>query len=817
MATATAAEGTALDRIAKWVEADPILAAMRRRSFKLGLASIEPSGVDLIAAAIARRVCVDGRPEAIALAVPRGRTRLPLFLAAYFGIGRVIGLLPLHGSVALSTRDQELRTILDNIRVAGSDGQRLDCGRLVTGRPDPTGRASAKLGELLGSARIRGLSQDDKFILLQAPNYRPELALNVIGLSVVDATSMSDAGWPLTFEWNRAAQRSQVWVGELGDRRFDEFCTTCGIPLWRFNWPTIEEATKRYSVGQTRLATRELCDRALAPAPIQARPCPDDVVDEELAKLDEAFAAVYRCTKGEDVPSIVARASRLRYLLGRLAAPLVVYEPIAAGTRALQPNVVLRQVREAPPVFFQGAKWKGVLESEWPAIRAGLSALYEHIHAEYPKYWDVLMRIERARADGEQLVFRCATRTEAHALAAALVAEGFVAADEYGDDRLIDVRWYGTSSPALQCGGANKRLTTVIFEPPPPYAAAQYLSAETGRTEALLYPTQLPRFERLARATWTACSNGANADMVEMIAGVHVEHDESVAPPAAAQLEPFTLSGRGTVKKRTETREIISMDGFFARLAALDDEDVPTWGGGPRETGPTLLPRPARLVRSAEGFCVFLPEGEEVPVLVGGESRTLQCGVAELRPGQRIVLMPGSDRASMLAELFDSFDQRLGPAYPLLYARAFVEAYKNAGGTDRALAERVGVDEATVATWRRGEHRPQQDHVLFAVLELSGLEPAWTNRTKIREYLATVRGHHRQIAKIFDEAVVETVVELGDQARSRLEPLGLDLDAFFNSVQVIKVASVSGTSHDVPGAVVGQFLTPDHPLVKVVA
>jgi hypothetical protein len=44
----------------------------------------------------------------------------------------------------------------------------------------------------------------------------------------------------------------------------------------------------------------------------------------------------------------------------------------------------------------------------------------------------------------------------------------------------------------------------------------------------------LPRLERLAQATWTACSNGANADMVETIAGVHVEHEEPVAPPAAA-------------------------------------------------------------------------------------------------------------------------------------------------------------------------------------------------------------------------------------------------------------------------------------------
>jgi DNA-binding transcriptional regulator YiaG len=295
------------------------------------------------------------------------------------------------------------------------------------------------------------------------------------------------------------------------------------------------------------------------------------------------------------------------------------------------------------------------------------------------------------------------------------------------------------------------------------------------------------------------------------------ETEEAVPPPEITHLTPFELHGRGAVKKHLETREIISMEGFFARLAALDDaEDAPTWGHA-RDAGDALPPRPARLLRSVEGFCVFLPEDEEVPVLIVGETKALQRPVAELRPGQRVVLMPGSDRSSMLAELFDSFDQRLGPAYPLLYARALSEAWKNAGGSDRALAARVGVEEATVATWRRGEHRPQQDHVLYEVLKLSEIQPAWTQRTNIREYLSTVRGHHRQIAKIFDEAVVETVVELGDQARAQLEPLGLDLDAFFNSVQVVTVASVSDTSRDVPGSAIGQFLTADHPLLKIAA
>jgi hypothetical protein len=171
----------------------------------------------------------------------------------------------------------------------------------------------------------------------------------------------------------------------------------------------------------------------------------------------------------------------------------------------------------------------------------------------------------------------------------------------------------------------------------------------------------------------------------------------------------------------------------------------------------------------------------------------------------------------MLAELFERFDQRLGPAYPLLYARAFDAAYANAGGTDFALAVRLGVDQATVATWRRGEHRPQQEDVLFELIRLSEIAPAWTNRRKIRHYLGTVRGAHRAIAKVFDDAVVETIVELEGPHVERLEEYGLDLDEFLGSVQVLTITSVSAHNQDAPANLVGHFLTADHPAVREAA
>jgi hypothetical protein len=816
MATAATAEITALERLGHWIDTDPILTAFRDRALKVGLGFFQPSGVDLAAAAVSRGVCLAGRPNQIAIALPRGGSPLPLFLGVYFSAGRRLGKLPLKGSVAVSTRDPELRQILASTVVAG--GGMLPCGRLVTGRPDPNGRASAKQGELLGTKRVKGLSQDDRLILLQSPHYRPDLALKVISLSIVDAAAMSESAWPLSFEWNRAAERAQVWLGELGDRRFEQFCTASDIPLFRFDWPTIQWAVDQYGVGTTSLATHALCDRALAPAPLRVRSCPDTAVDEELAVLEQAFASVYRRTKGEDVPSIVARARRLYYVLARLVPPLNVYEPIVAGTRSLQPNVVVQQVREAPSSFFQGAKWKAVYETDWPAIRGALTALYDHVRSEHPKYWDMLARIEEARKTREKLVIRCATRAESQALAVSLIADGWLDPEELGEERLVDIRWFGTASPALPTGSVKEPIRTVLTEPPSPFAGAAYLSAEAGTVEAILYPAQLPRLERLARDAWRNANGSTNNTVIGLFCDSEPVCDDTPMPePTFEELAPFTLIGRGATKTRAETKEIITMDSFFAQLAGIDDnDDSPVWN--PSVGAVAILgPRPARLVHTKEGFYVCLPEDEEVPVLIGSESRTLLRRVAELRAGQRVVLMPGADRSSMLAELFERFDQRLGPAYPLLYARAFAAAHANAGGTDRALAARLGVEEATVATWRRGEHRPQQDEVLNELLKLSEIEPAWTNRRKIRHYLGTVRGAHRAIAKAFDEAVVETIVELDGPHVQQLEKYGIDMDEFAGSVQVLTIISVSEQNVYAPANVIGHFLTADHPVVREAA
>jgi hypothetical protein len=767
--------------------------------------------MDLFAATVARLVCFPKGPKQVALAVPRARQPLAAFLGLYFTVARIHGTLPIKGCVSVSTRDAGLKELIASLQlhVAGAPRDTLRSGRLVTGQPDPTGHASAKIGELQGTKRIKGVSQDEKYLLLQAPHYRPKLVLNVVSVSIVDAASMSSSGWDLTYDWNASAERAQVWIGELGDCDFEDFCAARGIPIWHFDWGAIGEVAERFGAGASRLSTAAVCERAHELPSFQIRPCPDPAVDDELARLETAFASIYRRTKGRDMPRAVAQARRLHYLLARLVAPLAVYEPIAVASRALEPRVALQQLRDAPRAWFEGAQWKGVYDAEWPAVRASLTALYDHVKSEHPKYYDALALIEEARAAGTHLVFRCPTRAEANALITALVADGFVAPEELGPSKLVDVRWLGAGSPALNAGRGDAPITSVISEPLPRYSAAGYLTAEEGHYQALLYPSQISRIERLARdCAASSCGAGRNGSVLSYFVDSYPGMDGVSAPgPTFERLDPFPLTGRRALKESSETKQIITMAGFFERLQ-YDDEEM-SYSSGSRGHEE----RPARLLATVEGFYVYLAEDDEVPVLVQGE-KMIPRPVASLRPGQRIVLMPGADRSTMLADLFHAYDEKLGPAYPLLYARAFEAAWEQAGGTDAALAAKVGVEPSTVATWRRGEHRPQQDEHLNAVLKLSGIGPAWSSRSAIRTYLATVRGAHRTIAKIFDEAVVETVVELGGERQEQLATYGLDLDELLGSIQVLTVASVSEDSRSAPGNLIGHFLTADHIAVK---
>ena len=65
------------------------------------------------------------------------------------------------------------------------------------------------------------------------------------------------------------------------------------------------------------------------------------------------------------------------------------------------------------------------------------------------------------------------------------------------------------------------------------------------------------------------------------------------------------------------------------------------------------------------------------------------------------------------------------------------------------------------------------------------------NAPKIRLYLARVRGMHRLIGRVFNNAAAEAAVSDGGEARAQLEALtGLGLRDFFESVQVMTVEKI---------------------------
>ena len=72
--------------------------------------------------------------------------------------------------------------------------------------------------------------------------------------------------------------------------------------------------------------------------------------------------------------------------------------------------------------------------------------------------------IEEARKTHEKLVIRCATRAESQALAASLISDGWLDPEELGEGRLIDLRWFGTASPALHTGSGKEPISTDAME-----------------------------------------------------------------------------------------------------------------------------------------------------------------------------------------------------------------------------------------------------------------------------------------------------------------------------------------------------------------
>lgn len=799
--------------------ADPALRALREGGLVVGAQRWTPSGVEEISFLLARAAVINRTP--IALAVPRGRHYLAPAICAYLAFARTNALLPFVGNVALATGDAEGRARLARLRPGTAQFAAPALRRLVAGPVRIDGRATTQVRPLSGAEGARGMSSADRFLLVHRPAFQPSVSENVISASVVDCVTCSDRTWPALRAWSEEAERAQVFVGELGDKTFDDFCKVHEIPMWRFDWATLAAEDVE---GTGALALDALVRRGHEDVPaLRYRVCDDGEVDAHLCELDERFAQMLRHCRGEAPPRPVLAARRLSWFLARVAVPLDTYATAALREYgALQPHRELGYVTSAYKSQFAGA-WAMVWENDWAVVAGGVRRLFEYVARESPKYLDLHAVVEEYRSKRIKLTIRCSTRAEARALGTALVENAAVSLSELtGEHPPVEIVWFGRQTPPLPHGPTTSKRLTIVTEPPPPYRAGLYCSAEEGSIEALLYPTQARWLPLNARRAAERCAGGA--DNAAVIAGAYhgdVAADPTVVALPVERVASVGFGGRKPVADAPPPDDAATrMMAFFSEIAAmnngdhLEDADV----SGQRIAKQARASVNAVLVQTWQHTSVALSASATVDQLVAGKLRSV--AVEKLADGAQVVLVDGNHRGTVVHDLMESWDERFGPARVFydLYLRAFDAAYGKAGGTDADLAKLVGVQPGTVRLWRIGENlAPQQDAALRAILEQSGNGDAINNLAQIRHYLRTVRGMHRLIGRILNEAVAETVVADDSPAQRELQELtGLDLTDFFASLQVFTVSGVIAAG-PVPAARLGRFLAADDPIVAKVA
>lgn len=790
-----------------------------------------PSAVDLAAVSMARSVADQ---PAVAFGLPRGRTRTSFLIALALMLARVARQRDsqhrlLTGSVALATLDLEVREFARSLKTTGTTiAGPIEVHRLGIGSTYLELR-SGRQGKLDGSQH---------FLLLHLPHLRPSLEPDVVSVSVLDAYSMRPDGWEAAFAWNAADQRRQVWVGELGNAAFERFCTENAIPLVRFDWPTIEVLVRddHARCGAGAFSSDGLCRRVWYPQRFVLRPVADGEANELIAELERHFASYHRKAtklraKGLEEPDIVRSARRLFYFLARSVAPLSVYEPLALEvSKSFRPAKVLKRVREARGSEFHG-DWKKLM-TEWSAVQYGLSALYDWVKAEHPKFWGLffLLEEERAREPRRRVVLRCTTRAEARALELALVDQGAVAPSDFEAGGFLEVRWFGVRSGPLKYGPHWSNTLTVLFEPPSPNHAGEYLTAEEGSVEALLYPIECQRFRRHAEeATARFAASVRNSEALAAL-GWSVEVlalPPPPSPPEVVQAEPFEIPDRREPKTLELGESVHRMQDHWGEYLALEYEDEPNsaWkndltderaiDGMYQGAGQRLVA--ARLVLLESSDYVYFPVDGTIDVIFA--QRPLPQPVKTVRAGQTIVFMEGSDRGSVLTELFEHFDDQYGPAkvYGELWRRAFLAALEKAG-SETALAQMLKppVTDETVHNWRIWLHAPGDKGHINQIIDLSGEKVAQHNRRAIRRYIERTRGSHRLLGRILNRAVVEHLWEPGGPEQRKLEEMlgGVDLTDLLSSVELRTVDWAATENRYVPQSLLGRTLQRDHPEVR---
>jgi hypothetical protein len=820
-----------IDRLAPVVEADLVLRrALARKVLWVGGRPVKLSGPDLVACAVAGAVA--RRPESrAAIAAPRGVGPLPVMLGAYLAMYRRLPLqnspARLVGSVAVSTRRPQMRDIARAFDFGSEEEFAVPLAGLV-GMPYAQNRVRAAALELHTRERDY-LDQADSWLLFCRPNVAPPVAFNVISAMVVDTIGATPQSWAQTLDRNVAARRRQLWVGELGNSDFESFCAEQDIPLVRLDWGLLAAAAQQWGVGDSTLASSALAGSALAHEPIGAQVIRHEEAEAWLGELLVALANMQKV--GRDEPPDVFKAARwAAALLARIAYPLGAYEREAAKMRFAQPvQGLIDRVDQVSASAFNN-RWKAAYSTFWPLIKGCLHQLAKLIADPdvNPKWWALQSRLEQAFAERERVLLLCQTKAERVA-----VREALYAGDLLADDALDRFVTFSSFAEHVKQQTAPAETTTVLLGPPPERFAGVYLAAGRGRVEALCFPLELPRLRARAEAAAKRYTDPtANHRALDRL-GINLQAatlrvDTAAAGPAVVELDGWQETDTFELPAELNALPLPDpADQFWERALELRTEDLPTDAADEDDIAasaeiPPGAPSLAVYVQFVDGPPMWLRVDADIAVVSIGADGEAQVGSVEavrLEAGMRIAVLPGSERGSLLGELMAAWDDRLATVqmrYVPMYRRALALAEMNCGGAE-GLAKRVGLSEAAIRTWLRGENRPGQLRHLQALLQASGDEVAIANAAVIHEYFARTRGAHRVIGRVLNECVEETVLygAAGGETLAKLAELVNvvpdELTDIFDNVHVLRVASVSAPRGGIPAGVCGSLLDRDDP------
>ena len=799
---------------------DPILRdALRPGLLRLGIGRVFPSGLDEAVCMVARSLISDS-VSSVAVAFPRGRGPQAAMLGLYLSLWRHVLPAQLCGSVLVSTTQSEMSTQLRHMMFDGAKFEQLTPGRLVGG--------SADVRPLDRSPRRRGISQADGFLLFARPNTLGCVAENVIWAMVVDTVgtagpppfARADAdpdSWTRSWECNAAAERKQLWVGELGDGDFTRFCHDHDIPLLSFDWPLIEQLAPRPAgIGVGSVTSSRLAERAHQ-RPAVSYHIVEDAERDLLAREVYTLLGKFRQLAGaEREPSVVATAWKLCGLLCRLPCSRQAYDAATGSARFAETVARMwNTVDNTRSSVFVGRRWKDAFHRYWDPIRSALRKLIRLQEDENTcsKYVALVDRVGEAQARGERLRIVCQTNAERSAVKTVLRDFGVNTDD-------VTVHSFG----ARFAHGPESKSVTLLMGPPPPWRSSVLVTGEEGRVEVLCYRHELARLR--ARLHEAECSHEAenSAALNTLQFGTPcVVFTEAEQLGQLAQLPGYDVRPGDEPEDEWGAEVPAAESPLWEKLVARYGQELPEPDSADDldETTAEVLSKPyngmARLVRFTDAAPVFLRSDAKVDVHQDADDKggPGAVPVGELQEGMSIAFLPGGQQ-SLVEQVLAVYDERLfleTKMFEPLWERALIAAVANHGiDTLAVLTDRT---TAAVRSWVHGKNVPQQSWRFKKVLEASGDAEVLRAQQPLWDYLTDTRGPHRKIGKLNRQAIAEVAREDRDQPHLReLERyVGRDLEDLYDQVELVTVMSVSSPV-SLPLSRCGRPLPEDDPYLR---